>query len=155
MTARHACGPERVFDGPRWQERAVLEIVAMMATSDRPYCENFQKETPMKKIIAVSTGLLLLAGMSIASAQTAGTPGAGSPGQDQRGATGQGPGAAKTPGTPPTADAPPSTQGAGSMSTVPAAPPAGGSVTVPNARGSDNLPSATDRDSRGLPKDTR
>jgi hypothetical protein len=59
--------------------------------------------------------------MSIASAQTAGTPGAGSPGQDQSGATAAG--SAHTPGQSNVKDKPPSqTSGAAPKASAPTAP---------------------------------
>ena len=109
----------------------------------------------MKKIFAASAGLAILAAAGIANAQTTSTPGAGSPGQDQRGDTGEGPGAVKTPGTPPVADAPPSTEGRAPTGVVREPMGSGstgsGSMTMPPAAGSDNVPAGTDRDPRGQP----
>ena len=64
----------------------------------------------MKKLLTAAAALALLAGVTAASAQQGGTPGAGMPGQDERGDTGQAPGGPKTPGTPNVKDAPPSVE---------------------------------------------
>src|SRR5712691_6204433 len=64
----------------------------------------------MKKLLTAAAALALLAGVTAASAQQGGTPGAGMPGQDERGDTGQAPGGPKTPGTPQVKDAPPSVE---------------------------------------------
>lgn len=58
----------------------------------------------MKTFMAAAAAVALVAGVSIGSAQNAGTPGAGSAGQDQRPADQELPNAAKK--QPPTSDAP-------------------------------------------------
>ena len=104
------------------------------------------------KLLITIAAAALIGGVATASAQNAGTPGAGSPGQDQRGADKAG--AEKTPDSTPTADAPPSTSGAGPTRAAPR-PPAATSTGEPGARGSDNVTPERGRDSRGLPKDSR
>jgi hypothetical protein len=91
--------------------------------------------------IAMGAAVALLTGVTIASAQTSSTPGAGSAGQDQRGGDME-----KTPGTPKTLDAPPSatTGAAGPVTTAP--------MPVSPSDKSSIHQSAGDRDSRGTPK---
>ncbi len=98
----------------------------------------------MKKWIAMGAALALLGGVTVASAQSTSTPGAGSPGQDQRpqdqaGRVKQGPAQSSE------KDAPSSTAttGAGSMG-APKAPSAADKNTIHQSTG--------DRDSRDLPK---
>jgi hypothetical protein len=97
----------------------------------------------MSKWIALGAAAALMMGISIAGAQTKGTPGAGSPGQDQSGATAAG--SAQTPGQAKTKDKPPSvTTGAGAQTGAPKAPSASDKNSIHQSTG--------DRDSRGLPK---
>jgi hypothetical protein len=98
------------------------------------------QEDTMKTWIAMGAAAALLAGVTVASAQNAGTPGAGSAGQDQRGGDME-----KTPGTPKVKDAPPSaTTGAA----APAAP-----AKAPSMDDKSSIhQSGGDRDSRGTPK---
>jgi hypothetical protein len=100
--------------------------------------------TTMTKWIALGAAAALITGISIASAQTASTPGAGSPGQDQSGATATG--SAQTPGQPKVKDKPPSqnTTGAAPKMGPPKAPSASDKNSIHQSGG--------DRDSRGLPK---
>jgi hypothetical protein len=97
----------------------------------------------MSKLITLGAAVALIAGLSIANAQTASTPGAGSAGQDQSGATASG--TAQTPGQPKVMDKPPSqTTGAA---------PSHGPVKAPSATDKMSIhQSGGDRDSRGLPK---
>ncbi len=99
----------------------------------------------MKKWIAMGAALALLGGVTVATAQSPSTPGAGSPGQDQRGA--------EKAGTPKQGaaqkldkDAPPSTAttGAGSMG-APKAPSAADTNSIHQSKGG--------RDSRDFPKE--
>jgi len=97
----------------------------------------------MNKWITLGAAAALMAGISIAGAQTKSTPGAGSPGQDESGATAAG--SAQTPGQAKTKDKPPSvTTGAAPKMGAPKAP----SVSDKNSIHQ----SAGERDSRGLPK---
>jgi hypothetical protein len=98
----------------------------------------------MKKWIAMSAAAALLAGVTVASAQSpTSNPGAGAAGQDQRG--GDEAGAKKTPGTANTKDAPPE------MTTGVA--PKTGPVKAPSMSDKDSIhQSGGDRDSRGTPK---
>jgi hypothetical protein len=98
----------------------------------------------MKKWIAMSAAAALLAGVSVANAQSPSTPGAGSAGQDQRG--GDQAGAKKTPGQATTKDAPPEQQTTGQA-------PRTGAPKAPSASDKNSIhQSAGDRDSRGTPK---
>jgi hypothetical protein len=98
----------------------------------------------MKTWIAMGAAAALLTGVTIASAQNASTPGAGSAGQDQRGADMEG--SAKTPGTPKVKDAPPSTTtGAAPAARAPKAPGMEDKSSIHQSTG--------DRDSRGGPKE--
>jgi len=97
----------------------------------------------MSKWIAMGAAAALIAGISIANAQTASTPGAGSPGQDQSGATAAGD--TKTPGQAKSKDQPPSaTTGAAPKAGAPKAPSVTDKNTIHQSGG--------DRDSRGGPK---
>ena len=97
----------------------------------------------MSKWIALGAAAALMTSISIASAQTAATPGAGSPGQDQSGSTAAGD--PKTPGQAQTKDQPPSvTTGAAPKAGAPKAPSATDKNSIHQSGG--------DRDSRGLPK---
>jgi hypothetical protein len=98
------------------------------------------RRIPMKTLIAMSAAAALLAGVTIASAQTSSTPGAGSAGQDQRGGDME-----KTPGTPKVKDAPPSTATSG------AATRQGPKVPYETDKSAVHQ-SGGDRDSRGTPK---
>ena len=98
----------------------------------------------MSKLIAFGAAAALIAGLSIANAQSPSTPGAGSAGQDQSGATSAG--STQTPGQPKTMDKPPSQQTTGTA-------PKPGPVKPPSAMDKNSIhQSAGDRDSRGLPK---
>lgn len=97
----------------------------------------------MNKWIALGAAAALMTGISIAGAQTKSTPGAGSPGQDESGATAAG--SAQTPGQAKTKDKPPSvTTGAGPKMGAPKAPSASDKNSIHQSAG--------ERDSRGLPK---
>jgi hypothetical protein len=94
------------------------------------------------KLLGAATALI--AGLSIANAQSPSTPGAGSSGQDQSGATSAG--STQTPGQPKVMDKPPSQQTTG-------ASPSHGPVKAPTAADKNSIhQSGGDRDSRGLPK---
>ena len=103
----------------------------------------------MRKLMTIAAASALLAGITVANAQTTNapgsTPGAGSAGQDQRGADMEG--AKKTPGTPQVKDAPPSTSGAATTLKTPKA-------AGPAMKNDSSIHQSTgDRDSRGGPKD--
>ena len=99
----------------------------------------------MSKWIAVGAALALLTGVTVASAQSAGTPGAGSAGQDQRGADKAG-GIKQGPAEKSEKDAPPST------ATTGAGP--SGAAKAPSMSDKNSIhQSAGDRDSRDFPKD--
>jgi hypothetical protein len=106
----------------------------------------------MKKLMITAAAGALLAGITVANAQSTSTPGAGSPGQDQRG--GDMEGAKKTPGSADTRvkDAPPSsTSGAATT-----APPARPNAMAPAQKNDPSIhQSAGDRDSRGTPKNPK
>jgi hypothetical protein len=98
----------------------------------------------MSKWIAVGAALALLTGVTVASAQNAGTPGAGSAGQDQRGADKQGT-IKQGPAQASEKDAPPSTATTGAgMSGAPKAPAMDDKSSIHQSAG--------DRDSRDFPK---
>jgi hypothetical protein len=98
----------------------------------------------MSKWIAMGAALALLGGMTVASAQSSSTPGAGSAGQDQRGGDKAGDvkqGPAQKSGK----DAPPSTATTGAGSS--------GAPKAPSMEDKNSIHQSTgDRDSRGLPK---
>lgn len=97
----------------------------------------------MSKWIALGAAAALMMGISMASAQTASTPGAGSPGQDQSGASAAG--SEQTPGQAKVKDKPPSqTTGAAPKMDAPKAPAASDKNSIHQSGG--------DRNSRGLPK---
>ena len=97
----------------------------------------------MSKWIALGAAAALLTGITIASAQTSSTPGAGSPGQDQSGATAAG--SDKTGGQPNVKDKPPS-QTTGQA-------PAQGPKKAPSPDDKNSIhQSSGDRNSRDLPK---
>ena len=101
------------------------------------------EEDDEQQWIALGAAVALITGISIASAQTKSTPGAGSPGQDESGATAAG--SAQTPGQPKVKDQPPSqTTGAAPKMGAPKAPSASDKNSIHQSTG--------DRDSRGLPK---
>jgi hypothetical protein len=98
----------------------------------------------MKKLIAMSAALALLGGVTVASAQSPSTPGAGSAGQDQRGADKAG-GVKQAPAEKSEKDAPPST------ATTGAGP--SGAPKAPSAADKNSIHQSTgDRDSRDYPK---
>lgn len=98
----------------------------------------------MNKWKLLGAAAALIAGLSIANAQSPSTPGAGSAGQDQSGATSAG--STQTPGVPKVQDKPPSQQTTGTA-------PKQGPVKAPSASDKNSIhQSAGDRDSRGLPK---
>jgi hypothetical protein len=105
----------------------------------------------MKKLMTIAAAGALLAGISVANAQTTNspgsTPGAGSAGQDQRGGDME-----KTPGQAKTKDAPPSVGTSGAATTSPA-PKAGGAMNGSMKNDDSIHQSGGDRDSRGTPKD--
>src|SRR5262245_46940317 len=67
--------------GRACSKRAVAPSIAERAVRTRD-----TRRKTMKKLIAMGAALALLGGVTVASAQSSGTPGAGSAGQDQRGA---------------------------------------------------------------------
>src|SRR5215831_2286742 len=98
----------------------------------------------MKKWIAMGAALALLGGVTVANAQSPSTPGAGSPGQDQRPQDKAG-SVKQAPAEKSEKDAPPSTAttGAGQM----------GAPKAPSAADKNSIHQSTgDRDSRGYPK---
>jgi hypothetical protein len=98
----------------------------------------------MKKLIAMSAALALLGGVTVASAQSPSTPGAGSAGQDQRGADKAG-SVKQAPAEKSEKDAPPST------ATTGAGP--SGAAKAPSMSDKNSIhQSAGDRDSRDFPK---
>ena len=98
----------------------------------------------MKKFIAMGAALALLGGVTVANAQTSSTPGAGSAGQDQRGADKAG-SVKQTPAQKSEKDAPPST------ATTGAAP--SGAAKAPSMNDKNSIHQSTgDRDSRDFPK---
>jgi hypothetical protein len=98
----------------------------------------------MRKLIAIGAALALLGGVSVANAQSTGTPGAGSAGQDQRGADKAG-SVKQGPAQKSEKDAPPST------ATTGAGP--SGAPKAPSASDKNSIhQSAGDRDSRDFPK---
>lgn len=98
----------------------------------------------MSKWIAMGAALALLGGVTVASAQSPSTPGAGSAGQDQRGAEKEGT-VKQSPAQKSEKDAPPSTAttGQGSMG-APKAPSAADTNSIHQSKGG--------RDSRDFPK---
>ena len=105
----------------------------------------------MRKLMTIAAAGALLTGITVANAQSTSTPGAGSPGQDQRG--GDMEGSKKTPGSADTRvkDAPPSTSGAAMP--APAAKP---NAMAPAEKNDSSIhQSGGDRDSRGTPKDSK
>jgi len=105
----------------------------------------------MRKLMTIAAAGALLTGIAVANAQSTSTPGAGSPGQDQRG--GDMEGSKKTPGSADTRvkDAPPSTSGA--ATTAPSTRP---NAMAPAEKNDSSIhQSAGDRDSRGTPKDSK
>jgi len=98
----------------------------------------------MKNLIAMGAALALLGGVTVASAQSSSTPGAGAAGQDQRGAEKEG-AVKQGPAQKSEKDAPPSTAttGQGSM----------GAPKAPSAADKNSIHQSTgDRDSRDYPK---
>jgi hypothetical protein len=105
----------------------------------------------MRKLMTIAAAGALLTGIAAANAQSTSTPGAGSPGQDQRG--GDMEGSKKTPGSADTRvkDAPPSTSGAAMP-----APSTRPNTMAPAEKNDSSIhQSAGDRDSRGTPKDSK
>ncbi len=104
----------------------------------------------MKALTTMAAAAALIAGVTIANAQM-GTPGSGSPGQDQRPNVGSATGPSGNQGSAKTLDAPSgggtSTSGAGGRM----APPSG-TLTAPGEPTNSMDRSVGDRDSRGTPK---
>ena len=102
----------------------------------------------MRKLMTIAAAGALLAGIAVANAQSTktplgSTPGAGAPGQDERGGDME-----KTPGAPKVKDAPPSAT-SGAAPTTPAPKAAG-----PAMKNDSSIHQSTgDRDSRGTPKE--
>jgi hypothetical protein len=98
----------------------------------------------MSKWIAMGAALALLGGVTVASAQSSSTPGAGSAGQDQRGGDKAGD-VKQGPAQKSEKDAPPSTATTGAGSS--------GAPKTPSTEDKNSIHQSTgDRDSRGLPK---
>jgi hypothetical protein len=98
----------------------------------------------MSKWIAMGAALALLGGVTVASAQSSSTPGAGSAGQDQRGGDKAGD-VKQGPAQKSEKDAPPSTATTGAGSS--------GAPKAPSMEDKNSIHQSTgDRDSRGLPK---
>lgn len=101
----------------------------------------------MRKLMTIAAASALLAGITVANAQSTSTPGAGAAGQDQRG--GDAEGSKKTPGSADAKvkDAPPSTSGAATTAKTP-------NAMAPAQKNDPSIhQSGGDRDSRGGPKD--